>query len=71
MVNLHGEDDTIEPITGQAEEYGNTGCKTHPSVTRRLQSLTILSQMPRLTSMHGGKLGPGATDAPIRLATGL
>lgn len=40
MVNLHGEDDTIEPITGQAEEYGNTGCKTHPSVTRRLQSLT-------------------------------
>lgn len=27
LVNLHGADDTIEPMAGQAEEYGNTGCQ--------------------------------------------
>ncbi|KZP05254.1 carbohydrate esterase family 1 protein, partial [Athelia psychrophila] len=28
LVNLHGADDTIEPMAGQAEEYGNIGYAT-------------------------------------------
>ncbi|KAF7985572.1 hypothetical protein HWV62_3847 [Athelia sp. TMB] len=28
LVNLHGEDDTIEPMAGQTSEYGNTGYAT-------------------------------------------